>query len=110
LFDINGAAQYGNISVRFLRRLTHERRIEVVRIGGRVRFRKSALDAFLAAGTRPAERTGPPADKPPIPPKKYVRKLNTDAAPSGSTIYAERADPITPPAKSGNTASGADAG
>lgn len=109
LLDIAQAAQYSGLSVRFLRRLTHEERIPVVRIGGRVRFRRSDLDALLAAHTRPATRTGRPADKTLPPPKKRVRKLNTEAAPTDRIIYAERADPTTPPASaagpgpSGNT-------
>jgi excisionase family DNA binding protein len=112
-FDIHGAAQYSGLSVRFLRRLTHEKRIEVIRIGGRVRFRKSALDAVIAAHVLPAERTGPPADRVAAMGtkvgKKKVGKMNTDAAPSDRIIYAERADPITPPVKTTNTASGPDA-
>jgi len=94
LYDVEQAGQYLGRGARFVRRLVHEKRITFVRMGGRIRIRRSTLDAFLAAHTRPAERTGPPADKGPIPPAKYVRKLTTEAAPSGRTVHAERSEPV----------------
>lgn len=101
LYDIQQAAQYAGTTVRFMRRLTHEERIQVVRIGGRVRFRKSALDGLIDTNTRAAARNGPPADKARIPPRKS--RTPTGAAPIGRTVHAEPADRIAPPvpAKSG---------
>jgi excisionase family DNA binding protein len=40
-----------NTSVRFVRRLIAERRIEFVKVGRHVRISESALTAFVLAGT-----------------------------------------------------------
>lgn len=53
LLTVEQAAEYTNTSIRFMRRLVFESRIDVVRVGRHVRFRRSALDAFLIASTTP---------------------------------------------------------
>lgn len=58
LLDVAGAAEYLSVRESFVRRLVKERRITVVRPGGRlVRFRQSDLDAFIADST--SEAAGP---------------------------------------------------
>jgi excisionase family DNA binding protein len=48
------AAGYLSVSERFIRRLIHERRIPVVRLGRHVRLAGVDLEAFVAAGRQPA--------------------------------------------------------
>jgi excisionase family DNA binding protein len=48
LLEINNAAVYMDDTVRHLRRLVDERRIPFTRVGGKIRFRKSDLDAYIA--------------------------------------------------------------
>ena len=50
LLTVEAAADRMSTSVRFVRRLIAERRVEVVRIGRHVRISESALDDFIAAG------------------------------------------------------------
>jgi excisionase family DNA binding protein len=112
LYDVEQAGLYLGRGARFVRRLVHERRIAVVRIGGRVRIRRSALDAFLDAHTRPAERTGPVARPQQMPPPK-PRKLTTEAAPTRQAVHTEPTERITPPvppAKTGKSGKARNAG
>ncbi|MEV1175037.1 helix-turn-helix domain-containing protein [Nonomuraea sp. NPDC049784] len=51
LLTVDEAADALNTSVRFVRRLIAERRIEFVKVGRHVRIRESALIAFVVAGT-----------------------------------------------------------
>ncbi|WP_326631504.1 helix-turn-helix domain-containing protein [Nonomuraea fuscirosea] len=51
LFTVPPAADLLSTSVRFVRRLIAERRIEFVKVGRHVRIRESALIAFVVAGT-----------------------------------------------------------
>ncbi|HEX4818093.1 MAG TPA: helix-turn-helix domain-containing protein [Nonomuraea sp.] len=51
LLTVDEAAELLNTSVRFVRRLISERRIEFVKVGRHVRIRESALIAFVVAGT-----------------------------------------------------------
>lgn len=51
LFTVPEAADLLSTSVRFVRRLIAERRIEFVKVGRHVRIRESALIAFVVAGT-----------------------------------------------------------
>ncbi|RVX46910.1 excisionase family DNA binding protein [Nonomuraea polychroma] len=51
LFTVPEAAELLHTSVRFVRRLIAERRIEFVKVGRHVRIRESALIAFVVAGT-----------------------------------------------------------
>ncbi|GAA1632150.1 helix-turn-helix domain-containing protein [Nonomuraea maheshkhaliensis] len=51
LFTVPQAADLLSTSVRFVRRLIAERRIEFVKVGRHVRIRESALIAFVVAGT-----------------------------------------------------------
>ena len=51
LLTVPEAAARLNTSVRFVRRLIAERRIEFVKVGRHVRISESALAAFVAAGT-----------------------------------------------------------
>ncbi|GAA1280384.1 DNA-binding protein [Planotetraspora silvatica] len=51
LLTVPQAAAHLNTSVRFVRRLVAERRIEFVKVGRHVRISESALRAFVLAGT-----------------------------------------------------------
>ena len=50
LLDVQEAADYLHVPVRFIRRLIAERRIAFHKCGRYVRFQRSDLDAFLTAG------------------------------------------------------------
>jgi len=50
------AAEYLNVSPRFLRRLVEERRIEFVKLGHHVRVERAALDRFVMSGTVKVQR------------------------------------------------------
>jgi len=50
LLTVEAAAEHMSTSVRFVRRLIAERRIEFVRIGRHVRISESALADFIKAG------------------------------------------------------------
>ena len=50
LLTVEAAAERMSTSVRFVRRLIAERRIEFVKIGRHVRISESALAEFIAAG------------------------------------------------------------
>lgn len=52
--DIEGAAAYLGVTVRFLRGLVAERRITHYKVGRLLRFAPDDLDAFLSAGRREA--------------------------------------------------------
>ncbi|MGP3937700.1 MULTISPECIES: helix-turn-helix domain-containing protein [Nonomuraea] len=58
LLTVDEAADALNTSVRFVRRLIAERRIEFVKVGRHVRIRESALIAFVVAGTVTPMTTG----------------------------------------------------
>lgn len=47
LLDIDGVAEELNTSVRHIRRLVHERRIPVVRMGRLIRFDPADIEAWL---------------------------------------------------------------
>jgi excisionase family DNA binding protein len=47
---VEQAAEYLNVSVRFIRRLVAERRVPFHKAGTRVRFSVADLDAFMLAG------------------------------------------------------------
>lgn len=47
VIDVEDAALYLSVPVRFIRRLVHEKRIRYYKVGKYVRFDKSDLDAFL---------------------------------------------------------------
>lgn len=49
LLTVEAAAEYMSTSVRFIRRLIAERRIEFVKIGRHVRITESALAEFVEA-------------------------------------------------------------
>ncbi|MEU7942248.1 excisionase family DNA-binding protein [Microbispora bryophytorum] len=51
LLTVPQAAARLNTSVRFVRRLVAERRIEFVKVGRHVRISETALTAFVVAGT-----------------------------------------------------------
>lgn len=59
LLTYDQSGEYLNTGARYVRRLVHEGRIEYVRIQGQVRIRRSVLDAYLTAQTRPATGTDP---------------------------------------------------
>jgi excisionase family DNA binding protein len=50
LLTVEAVAERMSTSVRFVRRLIAERRIEFVKVGRYVRISESALEAFIAAG------------------------------------------------------------
>jgi excisionase family DNA binding protein len=50
LLTVDAAADYLSTSVRFVRRLIAERRIEFVKVGRHVRISESALTDFIEAG------------------------------------------------------------
>jgi excisionase family DNA binding protein len=50
LLTVEATAEYLSTSVRFIRRLIAERRIEFVKIGRHVRISESALVDFIQAG------------------------------------------------------------
>ncbi|HXZ66564.1 MAG TPA: excisionase family DNA-binding protein [Streptosporangiaceae bacterium] len=50
LLTVDAVAERLSTSVRFVRRLIAERRIEFVRVGRHVRVRESALADFIAVG------------------------------------------------------------
>jgi excisionase family DNA binding protein len=50
LLNVNQAADRLGTSVRFVRRLVHERRIAYTKLGQHVRIEESDIDAFIAAG------------------------------------------------------------
>jgi excisionase family DNA binding protein len=53
LFTVEAAAECLDTTVRFIRRLVAERRIEFVRVGRHVRITESALADFIEAGKVP---------------------------------------------------------
>ncbi|MEV4159135.1 helix-turn-helix domain-containing protein [Nonomuraea dietziae] len=57
LLTVEEAAERLHTSVRFVRRLIAERRIEFVKLGRHVRIRESALIAFVVASTVPPMTT-----------------------------------------------------
>ncbi|MEU5215967.1 helix-turn-helix domain-containing protein [Streptomyces sp. NPDC020807] len=56
LLSIEGAAAYLAVPTRMMRRLRAERTIPAVKVGRHVRFRVSALEAYLTEQTVPARR------------------------------------------------------
>ncbi len=54
LLDVDGAAELLGTSVRHVRRLRAESRIPWVKIGAKLRFRCSDLDAYIEANSHPA--------------------------------------------------------
>jgi excisionase family DNA binding protein len=50
LLTVDEAAERMNVKPRFVRRLIHERRIDVRHLGKYVRIRESAVEAFIEAG------------------------------------------------------------
>jgi excisionase family DNA binding protein len=56
LFSVDEAAEHLSVSVRFIRRLVAEWRIRHMKVGRYVRFDRTDLDAFVAAGVREALR------------------------------------------------------
>jgi excisionase family DNA binding protein len=53
LLTVDAAAERLMTSVRFVRRLIAERRIEFVKVGRHVRISESALAEFIDAGRKP---------------------------------------------------------
>lgn len=54
LLTVDQVAERLNVGPRFVRRLIHERRIDVRHLGKHVRIRESAVEAFIEAGAVPA--------------------------------------------------------
>jgi excisionase family DNA binding protein len=54
LLTVEQVAERLNVGPRFVRRLIHERRIDVRHVGRFVRIRESTLEAFIEAGPVPA--------------------------------------------------------
>lgn len=55
LVDVATAALLLGTTERHVRRLSHERRLASVKVGKKLRFDTADLEAFIAAGRRPAE-------------------------------------------------------
>lgn len=53
LLNVEEAAELLGTSVRFIRRIIAERRIEFVKVGRHVRFEVEALEAFIDEGRVP---------------------------------------------------------
>jgi excisionase family DNA binding protein len=53
IYTVPEAAELLHTSERFIRRIVAQRRIEFIRVGRHIRFRESALIAFIVAGTVP---------------------------------------------------------
>lgn len=65
LLDRYEAAAYLGVSHHWIRQAVLDRRLDVVKVGGVNRFRRSTLDAFIEANTRPAAVPQPsPAQEP----------------------------------------------
>jgi excisionase family DNA binding protein len=61
LLTVDEVAILMSVKPRFVRRLIHERRIDVRHLGKHVRIRESAVEAFIEAGAVPAApRPGAP--------------------------------------------------
>ena len=54
LLTVTEVAERLNVAERFVRRLIHERRIDVRHLGKHVRIRESAVEGFIEAGAVPA--------------------------------------------------------
>lgn len=54
LLTVAEVADRLNVGERFVRRLIHERRIDIRHLGKHVRIRESAVEAFIEAGAVPA--------------------------------------------------------
>ena len=54
LLTVDQVAERLNVGSRFVRRLIHERRIDVRHVGRFVRIRESAVEAFIESGAVPA--------------------------------------------------------
>lgn len=54
LLDVEQAAEYLGVTPRWMRRAVAERRIEFIRVGRLIRWRKDALDRYLAENTEGA--------------------------------------------------------
>lgn len=54
LLTVDEVAERLNVGPRFVRRLIHERRIDIRHLGKHVRIRESAVEAFIEAGAVPA--------------------------------------------------------
>jgi excisionase family DNA binding protein len=52
--SITEAAEATGLSIRYIRRLVYERRIQSIKVGKLVRIRPDDLSAYLVANTRPA--------------------------------------------------------
>lgn len=58
LVDITWVAARLGVSLRMVRRLVHERRIEYIKLGGPVRFERADVERFIEEGRRPPRRNG----------------------------------------------------
>ena len=59
LIDKEGAARYVGVEQRFINRLVAEKRITFVKVGRKVRFRQSTIEAFIVANTVRAQSSRP---------------------------------------------------
>lgn len=55
LLDSGQAAAYLGVTERWLRRAVDERRFAHIKLGKHLRFKRSVLDAYVEANTRPAQ-------------------------------------------------------
>ncbi len=84
LLDIRGVAEYLGTSERHIRRLVSERRIPHVKLGGLVRFKLDAVDAWLVDNERrPGGNTPPTLAIVPV--RSKTRRRSAQTAPESPT-------------------------
>lgn len=79
LWTVDRLAEYLGVGRRFIYRLTHERRIAHIKIGGSLRFTTEAIAEFLENETVASQ--GPPSTRPDQrPPRNRRRPRRTETA------------------------------
>lgn len=59
LIDKEGAARHLGVELRFITRLVAEKRISYVKVGRKIRFRRSVIEAYIEANTVRATAVSP---------------------------------------------------
>jgi excisionase family DNA binding protein len=77
------AAERLNVSLRFIRRLCHERRLPYTKVGKFVRFDADELEAWITA-QRVEPANGEPGDPADVPAEISLRNLVSQASPPTS--------------------------
>lgn len=95
LLTVDEVAARMNVKPRFVRRLIHERRIEVRHLGKFVRIRASVVEDFIDAGTVPAVRRPGP--------RRRVALWPVAAASAVSAVFPRAAGRLAFPARTALT-------